>query len=263
MRGRGRAIGVVVLGAVLAGCDAGSDAPAASEPAPATNDVATTTAPARADATTTETTTETTTTTIASAPTSSAGEPIATVPEQGVPGIDSEDPFCRAWSEFAGSFQALAFASALDAANATEREVLAAAAVVDAARTLDETFPDPVVAERELFVDEVIGPFARRAARAVAELRSVGVADDGLSRLAAVWLSALATTDAEDREVAIETPADLADAVAAAATSFAEDVPPIVADPSLITDADAPATFGYIAEQCPDQGILSGNDAIG
>jgi len=39
---------------------------------------------------------------------------IEPVPDVGVPGIDSADPFCRAWSEFAGSFQALAFASIAD-----------------------------------------------------------------------------------------------------------------------------------------------------
>ena len=261
-------IGTVVLGAVLAACDAGSDAPAASEPAPATGEMAATSAPATVaervttTAMTTSTTTSATSATMDSAPPSSAGETIATVPDQGVPGIDSEDPFCRAWSEFAGSFQALAFAAALDAASATEREVLAAAAVVDAAGTLDATFPDQIVAERELFVDQVIGPFARRAARAVAELRIAGLDDDDLARLAVGWLSALAATDADGSEVTVEAPPDLADAVAAAATTFAEDVPPIVADPSLVTDADAPATLGYLAEQCPDQGILSGNDAI-
>ena len=38
---------------------------------------------------------------------------IEPVPETGVPGIDSGDVFCRAWSEFAGSFQALGLVSAI------------------------------------------------------------------------------------------------------------------------------------------------------
>jgi hypothetical protein len=37
----------------------------------------------------------------------------------------------------------------------------------------------------------------------------------------------------------------------------------IADDPSLITRAGAPGTFGYLGEQCPDQGVLAGNDAIG
>jgi len=44
---------------------------------------------------------------------------------------------------------------------------------------------------------------------------------------------------------------------------FAANVPVIAADPSLVTEARAPATLGYLADNCPDQAIFAGNDAIG
>ena len=191
-------------------------------------------------------------------------ETIATVPEEAVPGIDSEDPFCRAWSEFAGSFQALTFAS-IDGADplvGARLEVIAAGAVVAAARSLDETFPDEIADEREVFVDDVIGPFARRAARAADELRSVDVGDDDIELLGDAWLAALVAADATDPVITVAVPADLDAAVVAATAAFVADVPPIADDPSLITRAEAPGTLGYLAEQCPDQGILAGNDAI-
>lgn len=221
-------------------------------PAPTTTITSPTATPATTPATTTPT----------PAP---VDETIATVPEEAAPGIDSEDPFCRAWSEFAGSFQALTFAS-IDAADpvvGARLEVVAAGAVVAAAQSLDDAFPGEIVGEREVFGDDVIGPFARRAARAADELRSVGVGDDDIELLGDAWLAALVASDPADPVIAVDIPAELDNAIDAASAAFAADVPPIAADPSLITRAEAPGTFGYLAEQCPDQGVLAGNDAIG
>jgi len=57
-------------------------------------------------------------------------------------------------------------------------------------------------------------------------------------------------------------PDGLTEAVDAATEVFAANVPVIAADPSLITQAEAPAMLGHLADNCPDQGILAGNDAI-
>ena len=258
----GTAFVVAWVVATLAGCTSAYDdaggAAAVSEPSiTAVGTVSTAT----------ETTTATTTaieTTVASTTTSPVDETIATVPEQAVPGIDSEDPFCRAWSEFAGSFQALTFASieAADPLVGARLEVVAAGAVVAAARSLDDAFPDEIAEEREVFVGDVIGPFARRAARAVDELRSAGVDDEDVELLGAAWLAALAASDPADPVIAVDVPAELEPAVDAATAAFAADVPPIAGDPSLVTRAEASGTLGYLAEQCPDQGVLAGNDAI-
>jgi hypothetical protein len=255
---------VALVVAALAGCASGDDATSETSDVPEPSASVTDVAPAIA--TTTPTTTPTTTTpTTAPSPTPTANETIATVPEAAAPGIDSEDPFCRAWSEFAGSFQALTFAS-IDAADplvGARLEVVAAGAVVDAARSLDEAFPDEIADEREVFVDDVIGPFARRAARAADELRSAGVGDGDIELIGDAWLAALVGSDPADPTITVDLPAELDAAIDAATAAFAADVPPIADDPSLITRADAPGTFGYLAEQCPDQGVLAGNDAIG
>jgi len=189
---------------------------------------------------------------------------IATVPDDGVPGIDSDDPFCRAWSEFAGSFQALALASAIatDPTAPARLEVIASGAVVAAAEALAEAFPTAVVAERDVFVDELIGPFARRAQRAARELTAAGVSDADVGALGDEWLGVLAETDVGEPDLVVVV-GDRFDAVVdEAAAAFAAGVPPIPADPSLVTDAATPRTLGYIADTCPDQAILAGNDVI-
>ena len=195
------------------------------------------------------------------APSTVAIEP---VPDVGVPGIDSADPFCRAWSEFAGSFQALAFAPIADSGPvaAARLEVVASSAVTSSAQTLADEFPESVASEREIFLDDVIGPFARRAARASDELRAAGLAAGDIEQLGDVWLAALADAGVDDPEIVVAVPDGLTDAVDAATEVFAANVPVIAADPSLVTGARAPATLGYLADNCPDQGILAGNDAI-
>lgn len=193
---------------------------------------------------------------------------IAMVPEQRVPGLDSADAFCRGWSEFAGSFQALAFASAagadgaVDGAAAARLEVVASGAVSAAAQLLADEFPEAIVFERDVFVDDVIGPFARRAGRAIDELLAAGLSSAQIEQLGDAWLEALAVADADEADVVVAVPSELIGAVGTATGVFSAGVPPIVADPSLITDAATPATLQYLAENCPDQGILGGNDAI-
>lgn len=189
---------------------------------------------------------------------------IVPVPDVGVPGIDSADPFCRAWSEFAGSFQAVAFGSTADSdpVGAVRLEVIASAAVSSAARTMADEFPESVTSERDIFLDDVIGPFVRRADRASDELRAAGLAAGDIEQLGDAWLRALVEAGVDDPEIAVAVPDGLTEAVDAATEVFAANVPVIAADPSLITQAEAPATLGYLADNCPDRGILAGNDAI-
>jgi hypothetical protein len=190
---------------------------------------------------------------------------IATVPEEGVPGIDSDDPFCRAWSEFAGTFQALAFASFVgtDPEAALRLEVAASAALLAAADSIDAAFPDDVGREREAFVDGLLGPFTRRAERARDELVAAGLTDADLERLASLWLAALTEAGINDPALTAPVPDDLRAGFDAAVAAFGADVPSIGDDPSLVTDAAAPETEAYLAANCPDQGILGGNDVAG
>ena len=259
-------IGVLVLAAV--GCSGGA----------ATTDPAVTTSTATVATTgVATTTTDTSTVEASSSPvtaastteltptTSSVGaDTIATVPDDGVPGIDSENAFCRAWGEFAGSFQALVLVSSVsaDPVEAARLEVVASPAVVSAARSLDDELPDAVAGERVAFVDGVIGPFSRRAERASEALATAGLSSAEVAGLGELWLDALVAAGVDDPEVVVVVPARLVGGVDAAVAEFVAVVPSIVDDRSLVTAATAPSTFGYLADNCPDQGILGGNDAI-
>lgn len=181
---------------------------------------------------------------------------IVAVPDDVVPGIDSDNPFCRAWSEFAGSFQTLAGAGSA----ADVLEVAASTVVSSAARTIAEEFPEPIASERDVFVNDVIGPFARRAERAGEALRDAGLSDAQIEVLGELWLRALTDAGVDGAEIDVAVPDDLVDAVAAAVEAVA--LPAIAVDPSLVTQASTPATFEFLAGNCPDQGILAGNDAV-
>lgn len=268
---RSTSVIAVLVGVVLVGCSsdegAGTDPTAATaRPGVASTTAAESSVGTSVEATTNSSTNSTTITSTIERPTASTAptETIATVPEDGVPGIDSEDPFCRAWGEFAGSFQALTLASSLgtDAVGAARLEVVASPAVASAAQALADSFPDPIAFERDTFVDGVIGPFARRSARAEDELRAAGLSSTDLEQLGDAWLTTLADTGVDDPQIAVAVPAQWAGAVDAATVVFVADVPAIAADPSLVTSAATPATFDYIAGTCPDQGVLGGNDAI-
>jgi hypothetical protein len=256
---------MVLLGVIGAGCssdDGETTGPTSGAPAPSPSVGASTIAGSAVPETRPDSTLTSAGPTIGS--TVASGDTIATVPERGVPGIDSADPFCRAWSEFAGSYQALAFASAggSDPAAAARLEVVAAGTVTSAAQALADGFPDPIASEREVFVDDVIGPFTRRASRAFDELLAAGLAPDEIGLLGDAWLVALVDADGDGTDIVATVPAELSARVDAAVAVFSADVPTIVDDPSLITEAQAPATLGYLADNCPDQGILAGNDAI-
>ncbi len=186
-----------------------------------------------------------------------------TVPEDGVPGIDSDDAFCRAWSEFAGSFQALSLTASFgDPGTAVRLEVAASGAVTAAVATLADELPAEIEDERDEFLDGLIGPFARRAARAVAELEAAGATPAQIEALGDTWLDALVEAGTDDPAITLVVADDLAGPLDAAVAVVAANVPPIPADPSLITDAEPSATLAYVADNCPDQGILAGNDIV-
>ena len=188
--------------------------------------------------------------------------PIDPIPETGVPGIDSSDVFCRAWSEFAGSFQALGLVSAIgDPANAFRLEVIAASSVTTAVEAMEANLPVELEVERIALVVDFAGPFFNRALLAEIDLLDAGVDPDVLRE---TWLATLSQAGVDDPTMTVDLPADI-DAVAldAAVASFSTSQLAIVGDSSLITNASIPVTETYLADVCPDGGILSGNDVIG
>lgn len=194
-----------------------------------------------------------------------AGESIATVPTDVVPGLASDDVFCRSWSEFGGTFQALASASNLasDPVTAVEAEVAASAVLVAAVEAMREAYPAEVDGEAELFLDDLLGPLTRRAEKAQQALLAAGLSPDQVADLGALWLTTLAASGLGDPDLTLEVPAALAPGFDAAVAAFGASLPPISVDPTLVTNVEAPATQRYIAANCPDQGTLGGNDFVG
>jgi hypothetical protein len=189
---------------------------------------------------------------------------VTTAPGSDVPGLDSDDDFCRGWSRFAASFQALALASvsSTDPVDAIRLEVIASGALLAAVASLDSAYPDALVAERSEFVEGLLGPLTRRAERARDELSAAGLSEADVDELGTEWLDALATAGTDDPDLTVAVRNELRPAVDAATAELAADVPLIVDDPSLVTDAAAPDTLAYISANCPDQGTLGGNDVI-
>jgi len=216
-----------------------------------------------AGTTMTTVTPSTTTTTTTLVPTTSTTV-IPTVPETGVPGIESGDDFCRAWSEFAGTFQALALASnlAADPAVARRAEVAAAPAVVAAVSDMDAALPAVLEPERDVLLEDLVGPFGRRAERALDALVGAGTSAEQADALGDLWLVTLAERGLDDPDITIVAPADVEPVLSAAVAVFSAEVPPISQDPSLVTGAEAPATEQYLSDNCPDQGTLAGNDVV-
>lgn len=183
------------------------------------------------------------------------------VPETGVPGIDSTDAFCRSWSEFAGSFQALALVSAVgEPENAQMLEVVASQAIADAVAGLGAHLPPELEAERTILTVDFAGPMLRRAERALSELAIAGASDDDLLAYASLWLASLSSVGVSDPELTVDLETVNGAAVDAAVAAFAAALPSITADPSLITNAAIPVTEAYLVANCPDQGTLLGND---
>lgn len=207
-----------------------------------------------------------TTATSGSVPATSAAATttLATVPDTGVPGLDSELPFCQAWSTFAGSFQALALASALaaDADAARQAEVAAASVLTAAVAAIDDQLPAELDAEREVLTGDALSPLLRRAERNVDALRTAGASDADLDAIGDAWLDALAESGVDDPDIAPVLAGALAAVVADAAAVVAGEIPPISQDPSLVTNAAIPETEAYLLANCPDQGTLAGNDIV-
>ena len=201
------------------------------------------------------------------APDSTTTTTTSTIPlvsDTGVPGIDSDDAFCRSWSQFAGSFRAIGLVSAIRDVDAGLRlEVIASDAVVAAIAGMGVALPAELEPERDTLLSEFAGPFGRRALKASAALTAAGLGRDGLELLTDVWLATLADVGIDDPSLDIDIPDGVDVAVIdEAATAFAASTPGIGDDPSLTTFTQIPLTDAYTFTNCPDGGTLSGNDDL-
>lgn len=191
-------------------------------------------------------------------------DPIEPVSDTGVPGIESDDVFCRSWSEFAGSYQALTFAWAIQGGEPAARlEVIATDVLSSAVERMADALPAELEAERQALTVDLPGPLLRRAERTRGFLSTSGVDEATIELLGDMWLTAVTAAGLESESLAVPIDdAQLNGSVAKSALILLEELPPIIEDPSLIVDVDISVTENYLFENCPDRGILAGNDRI-
>lgn len=191
--------------------------------------------------------------------------PVVEVPESGVPGLDSDDSFCAAWSRFGGTWQVVQVAAnfAPDPAVVPVMEVTAAPVVGAAYDAMLAAWPDELASERDAVADGYFGPLDRRAEAALAALVSAGASDADLDALATAWEAALAERRADEPVVVAELDDGLQALVDAAAAEFAAQRVDFVDDPSMRITVETPSTDAYLATACPDQGALTGGEVDG
>lgn len=188
---------------------------------------------------------------------------VVDIDEVGVPGLDSDDVFCSAWSRFAGSFQVVAVTAAFGSGSSEQLaalEVAAAPTVTSAFEQLIENWPDELAPEADLVADEFLGPFARRLVVAREALSGVGADEATIAAIEQAWLAGLAQRDPSTPEFVVDLSDDAWALIDAAAVAFAQQRVPFNQDPSLVTDVQTPLTSEYLAVSCPDQGTLSGQE---
>jgi len=188
--------------------------------------------------------------------------PIVEIPGSGVPGLDSDDAFCAAWSRFGGSWQVLLVGSNFlgDAERVATWEIASADIVEAAYADLIAHFPDQLASEAEIVADAYFGALHRRAATAGASLGNAGADGAVVQRLGRAWLEALAQRDQFDPDLAFEIPEDLRELVDRAVDDFRSQRVEFHLDPSMTIGAETPLTDGYLETACPDQGTLSGQE---
>ncbi len=185
----------------------------------------------------------------------------------GVPGLDAADPFCASWAAYSGTVQSIGIANAFGGLTSVEvarLEVIAAASLIDSIGGIGSRWPAELVGERNVVQTDLVGPFDRRARKAIAGLREAGVTDDELAELATVWFTALRERTAEDPVIVVPPLRDeLAANVDAAAAAFDAAVTPFADDPSLVVESvKTPQTDAYLSATCPDLASSGVGDAI-
>ncbi len=184
--------------------------------------------------------------------------PFTAAPEPtGVPGLTASDPFCAAWAAYAGTLQALGVAGSfgnIDDAQIAALELASASRLVDAVAQIEASWPPQLTAEQATVTDRRIGPYARRARRAVDALTAAGVTSAELGVLSSAWQQSLATRDPRVAVIQLPSVPDaLQTKVDAAGKAWNAAVTPFAHDPSLVIGGVVtPETDQYLAAHCPD-----------
>lgn len=184
----------------------------------------------------------------------------------GVPGIDASDAFCAAWARYGGTVQILAVAvnfGELDALSVARLELQSAPTIVVSVAEIEAAWPAEIAAERDAAIQRYLGPYSRRAEKALAALSDAGIDTAGQAQLAEAWAQVLAAHDPDQPTVTVDLPADLAARVDAGAAAFDAAVTPWAEDPSLTANLDdIPQTKAYLATHCPDLASIGIGDDV-
>lgn len=164
--------------------------------------------------------------------------------------------FCTAWSDYAVTIAA--FASTTDDERVRRLEIVAADHLIAAIDGIGAHWPFDLVAERSTVLTDLVGPYSRRARKALVALAAVGATGDDLAELRLVWHDLVAEMAAgasvPDR---LRVPAAMDRLVDAAVASFAAAVTGFDADPTLgdrrrlLDPIEAPLTEAYLVANCP------------
>jgi hypothetical protein len=185
----------------------------------------------------------------------------------GVPGLAAADPFCAAWAGYVGTVQALGIAASfgqLASDRLAALELVAAPYLVAVTATIAASWPAELAAERDVVIDQRIGPYSRRGARGVEALVAAGITATDQSTLSDAWQAALQRRDPAVPIIELPVIAgDLQAKVDAAAAAYDAAVTPFAQDPSLAVDGVAtPATDAYLVAHCPDLASSGVGDAL-
>lgn len=175
----------------------------------------------------------------------------------GVPGLDDPDAYCASWAAYSGTLQAIGVAQAfggLSSAEVARLEVVAAAALVDAVNGIGANWPSALLVERSDVLSNLVGPFGRRAQRALSMLMDAGATDIDLQQFTQLWDDALHARLPDEPVIALPPlSSELEDLVRTTTQRFDAAVTPFADDPSLnVSAVQTPLTKAYLAEQCPD-----------
>jgi hypothetical protein len=262
-------VSLAVLAAVLvcSACSGESDRPAGSGPAvqPPTSipDDAGSSADAAADSSTPESSGSTPGGSVTAAATTPARQ--LEVPATGIPGLDSDDRFCAAWSRFGGSWQVLSVGSAFlgDPDRVARWEVASSSVVAEAYAELMENFPEQLAAEAEIVGEGYFGVLLRRSSDAGSALLAAGADSAALGLLSEAWLAALAVRDPADPDLTFVVPTGLDAMVAEAAAALMAQRVEFHLDPTMVVSVETPLTDAFLERACPDQGTLTGQEVGG
>jgi len=142
-------------------------------------------------------------------------------------------------------------------------EIVAGGTVVAAVAEIEDRWPAEVAGEESSVIDDLLGPFRRRADKALEAARAAGLGESELEQLRAAWATALQQRRPDEPVIAVPSlPAALATAVTNAAVSLDATATPFADDPSLRVDVAAPITYKYLADHCPDLAASGVGDAL-